>query len=378
MAIRRRARAALVAGACTAAFVAGRSGRRAGPGPREELERDTKDRFDLAKLSYDEVLDATKHQDDKVGRFLAAVSFLTAASIAFGTRADVLDVRYDIDGRLPLPGVLFAGFFAIVVVAIVFLLMALGQPLGPPGSPPNTAATSHLFFLLISDATEGQWKKLWGTERTPADIRAGVTDNLVAEAHNLATRATKKYRRTSEAQALFTVALLCFGLAIALAINVLARQAKDPVPWDLRSRLVAMFILTSFAAALGYGWVRLKQKLAGPRTWPLYWAWWLGMIYPGAVLVPPLVLPIPVGAALASAVGLGLVVCWSRPSVSGSARWVMAALVIALAVSTPIATAAEAERWRLGLACASVALFEVPRLLSASFRSAAGAERRPR
>lgn len=93
---------------------------------------EAKERFDLAKLAYDEVLDATKHQDDKVGRFLTAIAFLTAAAIAFCTRSDVLGVRYDLDGSVPLPGVLFAGFIVFVVVAVVFLLMALGQALRPP------------------------------------------------------------------------------------------------------------------------------------------------------------------------------------------------------------------------------------------------------
>lgn len=35
-----------------------------------------------AEFTYREVLDATKHQDDKVGRFLTAISFLTAGTVA--------------------------------------------------------------------------------------------------------------------------------------------------------------------------------------------------------------------------------------------------------------------------------------------------------
>src|ERR1700723_3669088 len=38
--------------------------------------------FEYARLSYTEVLDATKHQDDKIGRLLTAVAFLTVAALA--------------------------------------------------------------------------------------------------------------------------------------------------------------------------------------------------------------------------------------------------------------------------------------------------------
>ena len=44
-------------------------------------------RLEFARHVYEEVLDATKHQDDKIGRFLAAIAFLFAGAVAFGTRA---------------------------------------------------------------------------------------------------------------------------------------------------------------------------------------------------------------------------------------------------------------------------------------------------
>ena len=39
-------------------------------------------KLEFAKEAYAEVLDATKHQDDKVGRYLAALAFLTTGAIA--------------------------------------------------------------------------------------------------------------------------------------------------------------------------------------------------------------------------------------------------------------------------------------------------------
>src|SRR5687767_12578535 len=39
-------------------------------------------KLQLIEFSYREVLDATKHQDDKIGRMLTSVAFLTAAAMA--------------------------------------------------------------------------------------------------------------------------------------------------------------------------------------------------------------------------------------------------------------------------------------------------------
>jgi len=64
--------------------------------PPESAEN-VKAKIDLAQISYDEVLDATKHQDDKVGRFLTAIAFLTTGSIALIAAKNGLSRTY----RLP-------------------------------------------------------------------------------------------------------------------------------------------------------------------------------------------------------------------------------------------------------------------------------------
>lgn len=325
---------------------------------------DLKLRYELAKLSYDEVLDATKHQDDKVGRFLTAVSFLTAAAIAFGARQDVLQVQYDIDGLVPLPAVLFAAFFALVVISVVFLLMALGQALGLPRGSEISGERSRLFFVVISDYSLKNWQDRW--RGRPDDIRDAITENLIGEAHNLAARADKKYRRTGEAQGIFTVALLFFGLALALAINVLSTQAAAPAPWDLRSRLIATSVLTSFAVSLGYSWVRWKQEI-GSRSLASYGVWWLASLLPAATLLPPYVVSAATGAVVAGAIAFGAGACASVLVRKGIARGVALAIAWAFAAATAVSVCADADRWRLGLACAALVFFEVPRFLSATF-----------
>jgi hypothetical protein len=339
------------------------------PPPADLTGGEAKERFDLAKVTYDQVLDATKHQDDKVGRFLTAIAFLTAAAIAFGTRGDVLGVRYDVDGSVPLPGMLFAGFITFVVVAVVFLLMALGQGLHPPRSRPGQQAPSRLFFLQISQVSEEVWTAAWGPTVTAAEIRRQVTDNLVDESYNIALRADGKYRRTGEAQALFTMALLCFGLAVALAINVLADPGATPAAWDLRARLIATIILSSFGFSLGYGWIR-SERATGWSKQTLYGLCVAGGLIPAAMLVVP-----TGGAAVVGAMLLfGEAWCWSRREKLGDRlRWLMAALAGALGIGAFSAVLAGSDRWRLAVTVTSVALFELPRLLSTAFRPAPGA-----
>ena len=47
---------------------------------------------DLARLSYAEVLDATKHQDDKIGRILGAIAFFVGGALAGKISGDKVEI----------------------------------------------------------------------------------------------------------------------------------------------------------------------------------------------------------------------------------------------------------------------------------------------
>src|SRR5581483_11664436 len=162
-----------------------------------------------ADFSYREVIDATKHQDDKIGRFLTAIAFITAAATAYAVQGSTLKFNYGLGGGARLPLILFALFFVLVSLAVLFLLMGLGQVLTPPGPRRRTGrpATqkSLIYFMQIADLTLDEWRTIW---EDPDVLDRRIATDLVDEAHNLSTRADKKYRRTGEAQALFTLALL--------------------------------------------------------------------------------------------------------------------------------------------------------------------------
>lgn len=315
-------------------------------------------------MSYREVLDATKHQDDKVGRFLTAIAFLTAATITFGTRSDVLDIRYAVDGLLPLPALLFAGFLLLVVIAVVFLLMALGQALRPPTGKKE----SYLFFLLIARLPIEQWRARWSDGVRTADLQRAITADLVAESYNIAVRAEKKYRRTGEAQTVFTVALLLFGLGTALTTNALIGPDKVRAAWDLRSRVVTSGFLSTFGLTLGYAWLASEQTVTKGWSRPAAYGLCLtGAAFPVAVLV----WRGDAVAVVAAVLLLGEAWCWLNflPN-DNQLRGLMAVVSAILALGAAWSIISGADRWGLAIALASVVLLEVPRFLSATFRPA--------
>lgn len=60
----------------------------------KKIPDELKDELQLAKDSYKEVLDATKHQDERIGRFLTAIAFLVSAGIALSTSKRIIGADF--------------------------------------------------------------------------------------------------------------------------------------------------------------------------------------------------------------------------------------------------------------------------------------------
>jgi arginine exporter protein ArgO len=110
------------------------------------------------QASYHEVLDATTHQDDKVGRFVAGIAFLTAAALVFLQQAGVLSVHYRLgNSEVALPALTLGGFLVLIMFSLLAYVLATSAPLTVPSAKakqaPSTAPSSRLFFLLIAAET---------------------------------------------------------------------------------------------------------------------------------------------------------------------------------------------------------------------------------
>lgn len=203
----------------------------------EDMQR----KLELVRQSYLEVLDATKHQDDKIGRFLTAIAFLTTGSIALLFTSGFMPVDYTFDGDIPISGSYqllgwaTAGFLFCVLASVAMLLLCLSSPLRLPGKQLDWGPRlegSRLFFAYIGQEPVTKWLKRWA-RFDASTIERELVNQYALETHNLAERARIKYQHTHEASSLFVLALLFLGsgvvLAIAAGLSVTTPESRDPV-----------------------------------------------------------------------------------------------------------------------------------------------------
>ncbi|WP_144433829.1 Pycsar system effector family protein [Aeromicrobium erythreum] len=184
-------------------------------------------KLQLARETYLEVLDATKHQDDKIGRYLTALAFLTTGAITLLFRGDLLRVRVAFEeqgssspAEYPLVGWLTALFFACILGSVILLLLSLSSPLRIPGRAAEAGPKldgSLLFYAYIGSERVSAWQDRWKDDT--AKIEEQLSNQYVLESHNLAERARTKYRHTNEASTLFVLALYFLAFAVMLSIK---------------------------------------------------------------------------------------------------------------------------------------------------------------
>jgi hypothetical protein len=133
---------------------------------RRTQSRDLADvdaRLALLRGSYTEVLDATKHQDDKIGRLFTGVSFLTAAAIATANlgKPSYLSQRYtefSTPVELPPLGILtLAVYLVLVIFCVMLLINSLATPLRTPGrgSRGTPVEVSYVLRRRVEPQVEG-------------------------------------------------------------------------------------------------------------------------------------------------------------------------------------------------------------------------------
>ena len=189
----------------------------------EAQKTPTEDDLKYLRESYGEVLDATKHQDEKIGRILAAVSFLTAAALALVTASEIgLGRRFVLgDVELPLLAYTFAAFVIGVVFSVTLLLTSVTTALTLPRSTTQESETevkSLVYFNSIARAPYDKWEAAWQADA--GKVRERLHGNYVEETYNLAVRTSYKYGRTREAVAVLRPTLFALGASVVLAAAI--------------------------------------------------------------------------------------------------------------------------------------------------------------
>lgn len=232
------------------------------PGETASSVSDDNLKLALAHRAYEEVLDATKHQDDKIGRFLTAIAFLTTGAVTLtfaGSSATDLARRFSIHGDNG--GYLLAwsagAFFFFVIGSVILLLLCLSVPVRRPSTKrsldPNDGgfaddlSGSRIFYSYIGLEPATQWRGRW--DDSGIHVQREMIDQFVKETHNLAERAKSKYRHTVEAASLFVLALLFLAVALALKVLVVLHDQGPSSTTTVNLGRTQLLLFAAIAAA---------------------------------------------------------------------------------------------------------------------------------
>ncbi len=241
-------------------------------------------RLELLRRSYAEVLDATKHQDDKIGRLFTGVSFLTAAALATANLGEprYLSQRYtefSIPVQLPPLGIItLAVYLVLVIICVMLLINSLATPLRIPGRKSKSGPrleemkyagdpkieASQIYFGPIAQYSVEEWSRKW--KATPLELKQELTDSLIRENHNLAVRTQFKYGRTSEAITVFNLALLFLSLTVVLGATAAgAGSSTGVIDFPALARWVAasmfgLYLLFQLSASARYSRLTVDEQ----------------------------------------------------------------------------------------------------------------------
>ncbi|HEY7875716.1 MAG TPA: hypothetical protein VIG64_11410 [Actinomycetota bacterium] len=292
------------------------------PTRRDEWQAKT----EIFKVSYDEVLSAVKHHDDKLNRMLTGIAFLTAAGITVYTQLrdsdDFLPLMTFDRTSLDVSTFFFIAFLVSVALALLLTLAGLG-PTSHFGSrdPAEKQDYSLIYFALIAEDKGKKWAHL--IDRESAVLREALARNYHREAQDISRRVEYKIARTREASAFLHLVVSSLGLMGIFSLTDLGAEARWwiatgfllflmllPV-WDMwrmtQSRFTLSLSLTSASYVLLLVTI-LATALLLVFGHQLGWSWWAVGYALGALLFSRMALVRPRHAPywLASAMTTGI------------------------------------------------------------------------
>ncbi|MGP8124326.1 MAG: hypothetical protein ACLQEQ_00415 [Nitrososphaerales archaeon] len=185
----------------------------------DELQR----KAALAKSILDGVVDSSNHEDEKVGRILYSMSFLTVGTtIAFsaflGNRIGT--IAYGVD----LVSVLFLGYILFLVMGTIIILEAMsprlylrpGRGARAKGADTDSASLDSMhFFKSIARKSQAEWLAYF-KDAGSADLLMREYDDALRQAHFLSSKVNQKVEYIRKAKWIMLIAAL-FLLAMTVA-----------------------------------------------------------------------------------------------------------------------------------------------------------------
>jgi hypothetical protein len=218
----------------------------------EFAKADFKERIQLVEASFKTVLDSDMHHDDKAGRILSAMAFLTAAaagifSVAYNpgssttlkqTLTQIL-LPYVSTAQLPsavnsvaeglqkpsltifglsTPVLAFSAYIFFVLVGVALYLGALGPSFNRPSwyRRRSQEVYSVLFFQNIGALKEEAWSDYWlNGQNTLAQLQDQMVKNYIDECRLIAQKLQAKVTLMSLGSLSFRVAILFLVILMA-------------------------------------------------------------------------------------------------------------------------------------------------------------------
>ena len=179
----------------------------------------------IAKSILDDVVNSSNHEDEKVGRILGSMAFLTAgAAFAFSTFVSnrIGNVTVGVD----LVSILFLAYVALLVLGTIIMLEAMSPRLHllrgagadrDDDSDSSVGLDSMHFFKSIARKSQAEWLSYF-KDVSSSDLLAKECEDALRQAHFLSSKVTKKvgYIRSGKLviliASIFLVAMVAAGV----------------------------------------------------------------------------------------------------------------------------------------------------------------------
>jgi len=254
---------------------------------------DWKDRAAVYGKSYDEVLAALKHQDDKLNRTLTAIAFLTAAGVALFANVAIKITPPVTFSESPrnVTSFFFLTFLGGVVGGLIVALAAIGPsdalPVLRKKAPPAADWPSLLFWGRIIE--DPGWDASVEDPRHETEwLHECLARNLHSEARTIANRIAYKVARSHESGAFVQIAILSLSLLGVFSIEQITLTARWWIAAALLTAMLTMplwdvlhmwrfnFSTAVHERAVSYLLVAVSSAcgavlLFGAPSWKLHW-----------------------------------------------------------------------------------------------------------
>ncbi|GAA1984359.1 hypothetical protein [Catenulispora subtropica] len=215
----------------------------------QQIDDELDGRLQLLEKSYDALAEVYRVLEDRVGRLLTGVSFLTAAVLALAALNSsqyATRTYYLAPFHVPLALATVVVFLVTVAFAVILLISAMAGPLGLPmvageeqkarlgsggykkDSPCYVFKSSQLDYEDITDLDRSEWDSKWSGSRQLRELKRNREESLKDGIRSLAVKISFKHDRNAEAVVMLIYALLAFAGAVFVVALAAYQSAQPP------------------------------------------------------------------------------------------------------------------------------------------------------